>query len=51
MDFMTGIPTCKTDKGIFCDQIFNESRRKTWCSGLGLKMIPTPQTSYQVSGV
>ena len=47
----TGIPTCKTDKSIFCDQSFNERRRKTWCSGLGLKMSPTPQTSYQVSGV
>jgi len=47
----TGIPTYKTDKSIFCDQSFNERRRKTRCSGLGLKMSPTSQTSYQVSGV
>ena len=47
----TGIPTCKTDQSIFCDQSFYERRRKTRCSGLGLKMSPTPQTSYQVSGV
>jgi len=47
----TGIPTCKTDKIIFCDRSFNEKRRKALCSGLGLKMSPRPQTSYQVSGV
>ena len=47
----TGIRTCKTDKSIFCDQSFNENRRKPRLSGLGLKMSLTPQTSYQVSGV
>ena len=47
----TGIPTYQTEKSIFCDQSFNERRRKTRRSGLGLKMSPTPQTSYQVSGV
>ena len=47
----TVIPTCKTDKNIFCDESFNERRRKPRYSVLGLKMSPTPQTSYQVSGM
>jgi len=47
----TGIPTCKTDQIIFGDRSFYEGRRNTRCSGLGLKMSPTPETSYQVSGL
>jgi len=47
----TGILTCKTGKSNFCDQSFNDRRRKTRCYGLGLNMSPTPQTSYQVSRV
>jgi len=47
----TGIPTYETDKSIFFDQSFKERRRKPRCSGLELKVSPTLQTSYQVSGV
>ena len=47
MDFMYWY----TDKGNLCNQSFKEMRRKTRCSSLGLEKNPTPQTSYQVSGV
>jgi hypothetical protein len=47
------VPTCVTNETIFRDRSFNEKRRRTRCSRLGLKMSPTPQNflACQVSGV